>query len=606
MFSIPAVVAGYNHGTVGGVVHAKVADNKALSTLKENQYLQEVSEIRKCTPLNFSVLAPKGVSRAEIQLTVDIRDPLDSAEVATHKRGIKFQTVLNVPLAPCPIGFSLPSTPPYACKCHPTLEENGVIHCIISEHRGWVYRRGRTWLSSTFYSNETDKFIVHQFCPLDYCDPKNVSIELDDPDKQCVEGRTGILCGECQRNLSLSLGSTKCTPCNNRYLLLLIVFAIAGVALVLFLKIFDLTVAQGAVNGLIFYANIAWAYNSIIFQYNIMGYPHKVLKILHIFIAWINLDLGMTICFAQGLNAYWKTWLQFVFPIYIWTIAGAIIIAARYSTRASKMSGNNSVPVLATIILLSYTKLLRTIISAFKFSLLEYPQGTQIVWSLDGNVPYFGGAHVVLMVAAFSVLILLWLPFTTVLLCGPCLRRKSHKKPLRWINRLKPFFDAYYGQLKPNYHYWTGLFLLIRVFLLVLFATTAAIYPMANVLAVTFVVILTLAFTSLKGQAYKKLYFSFLENAFLVNLSLLSAGTLYTQAAGTPNTVVLYISLTSAFIKFSAIVVYHGWIRAKSVYTTYKRRQVTTEQNTSNTDFRGTTGSEHQMQYREPLLESTT
>ena len=33
------------------------------------------------------------------------------------------------------------------------------------------------------------------------------------------------------------------------------------------------------------------------------------------FIAWLNLDLGIEVCFYDGIDAYAKTWLQFAFPL---------------------------------------------------------------------------------------------------------------------------------------------------------------------------------------------------------------------------------------------------------------------------------------------------
>ena len=63
------------------------------------------------------------------------------------------------------------------------------------------------------------------------------------------------------------------------------------------------------------------------------------------------IDLGIETCFFNGLTPYGKTWLQFVFPFYIWSIADLIIILAKYSDRVVKVMGNNSVPVLATLFL---------------------------------------------------------------------------------------------------------------------------------------------------------------------------------------------------------------------------------------------------------------
>ena len=61
----------------------------------------------------------------------------------------------------------------------------------------------------------------------------------------------------------------------------------------------NLTVPQGTINGLI-YANIVRANKAVFF-------PPGDTNILTAFIAWLNLNLGIGTCFADGLNGYWKT-----------------------------------------------------------------------------------------------------------------------------------------------------------------------------------------------------------------------------------------------------------------------------------------------------------
>jgi len=56
----------------------------------------------------------------------------------------------------------------------------------------------------------------------------------------------------------------------------------------------NLTVTEGTLNGLIFYANIIWINRSIYF-------PAMATNALTIFIAWINLDFGIQTCFYDGL-----------------------------------------------------------------------------------------------------------------------------------------------------------------------------------------------------------------------------------------------------------------------------------------------------------------
>ena len=607
LFTVPAVVVGYDFGTVPGTVYSRILQNNQSAVI-----IQEFSNHQECTRFNFSIDSSVVNVTQTIKLTVNANAETSviSSDTRFNKdpniidnRLLHHPVFIDVFIEECPTGFQITDTPPHICTCHPTLVQNGIKVCFITNHKGRVYRTGTTWVSASLRGNTSKGFLIHQYCPYGYCIPNNISIDLYYSDNQCAFNHSGILCGGCHDNLSLALGTPRCLPCHNRYISLTIVFMIAGMALVFFIKVLDLTVAKGTIHGLIFYANIVWANKSILFPTT--EEIHPALQILHTFIAWLNLDLGIETCFIKSLNAYWKTWLQFVFPVYVWAITGAMIIAARYSTRAGKIFGNNSVPVLATLIYLSYTKLLRTIITCFGFSLLEYPQGTQVVWSFDGNVPFFGAAHGILFVTALAVLLILWLPYTTVLLTLQWLRRKSYLKPLRWINRWKPFFDAYFGQLKPNHQYWVGLLLIVRVFLLVLFASTSAIEPRINILAIILTGVTMLVYSSASGLVYKTSCLSFLEGSFIANLTVLGILKLYVQSTNRASTIV-YTSIGIVFLEFLVIVVYHIWSKIKSTYVTYKRRHPDNSEASTQRDLRvAASGPHNHMHYREPLLDSS-
>ena len=107
---------------------------------------------------------------------------------------------------------------------------------------------------------------------------------------------------------------------------------------------------QGLINSLLFYANILWTYKPVWFS------PQQIIfvSVVQIFVAWLNLDFGIESCFVHNLDALWKTWLQFLFPLYIWTIAGCIIVVACHSSRITELIGNRAVPLLATLFLFSY------------------------------------------------------------------------------------------------------------------------------------------------------------------------------------------------------------------------------------------------------------
>ena len=177
----------------------------------------------------------------------------------------------------------------------------------------------------------------------------------------------------------------------------------------------------------------------------------------------INLDVGIETCFYNGLDAYVKTWLQFVFPLYIWFLVITIIVLSHYYTLAARLSGRNAVPVLATLFLLSYAKLLRIIIAVFQSTELEYSDKlVRVVWLYDGNVDYLKGKHIPLFTAKL-LLLLISLPYTAVLIFIQYLQHWSGYRVVFWVKKLKPLFDAYTEPYKDRHCYWTGLLLLVRI-----------------------------------------------------------------------------------------------------------------------------------------------
>ena len=87
------------------------------------------------------------------------------------------------------------------------------------------------------------------------------------------------------------------------------------------------------------------------------------------------------------------------------------------------------------------------------------------------------GWHIPLFMAAMVVLLVISVPYTGTLLFIQCFRRLSNHKLLSWIHKLKPFFDAYIGPYKDRHHYWTGMLLLVRAVLFLIFAANVTANP---------------------------------------------------------------------------------------------------------------------------------
>ena len=330
----------------------------------------------------------------------------------------------------------------------------------------------------------------------------------------------------------------------------------------LFISAFNLTVTEGKINGLIFYANVVWTYKSILFPNQI---PSE-LVFFKTFIAWLNLDFGIETCFVNNLNAFWKSWLQFIFPFYLWSIAGLMVVLARYSTRLTTVFGNRAVPVLATLILLSYMKLLRTAAEVLHFSVLtvygsspNVTASTTLVWSVDGTLDYFGYPHILLFVAALFTLLFLWLPYTLLLLLIQWIRRISHYRFLTWTTRLNPFYDANFAPLKHKHQYWFGVLLLARGIILVAFATNFSIPSDINLL---FLLIFAgvLLFYMLTTGVYKNHALLAFQSSFFLNLCFLSGFIIFSHTKGKARSSMqisaAVLSIGVAFLQSCCIVVY--------------------------------------------------
>ena len=126
----------------------------------------------------------------------------------------------------------------------------------------------------------------------------------------------------------------------------------------IFVLCLNLTTAVGTINGLTLYANFVIA-NCAVYI--------KDSSFFSVFVSWLNLDLGLESCLYDGMDTYANVWIRFIFPVYIIILVVLIIVVSEHSSIFAKLlTYKNPVATLATLILLSYTQLLRTVISVFR------------------------------------------------------------------------------------------------------------------------------------------------------------------------------------------------------------------------------------------------
>ena len=537
MINFSAVVVDQVETPLASVIRAQFPKH-SKGELREGEYLQTLPA--NCSQLTFHVFSPDDNETLEVY----------SDDGPHRDLGISKLTV-TVNLLPCPLGFQL-SEQNTSCVCQKLLQQF-TNSCDINSQS--IQREGNYW-----FRYENTSFVFNHHCPFDYCTQETENITIAEIDKQCAYNRSGTLCGACKTNLSLSFGSSQCQPCQQTsFVWLTLLFALAGILLVVFLLLFRFTVAIGSINGLIFYANIVAVNKALLFP---SGRANPLLT----FIAWLNLDVGIETCYYNEMDMYGRTWLQFIFPLYVWALVALIILVSHYSTYAARIFGRNPVSVLATLFLLSYTKLLRTIITIFSVGFIEYPEMkvTKAIWLYDGNINYLQGKHIPLFITALLFLVVLFLPYTFLLLFGQCIRRLPRKRGLGWTRSMvfTSVMDAYHAPYKNKHRYWTGLMLLVRCALFLTFSFNILGDPNVNLLAITSTIILVMtSVTYLK--VYKNKTLNILELSFMINIAFLAAITQQVQLSQTNKEIVSSISVSIAFLTFIAILIYHSYIQLK-------------------------------------------
>ena len=252
--------------------------------------------------------------------------------------------------------------------------------------------------------------------------------------------------------------------------------------------------------------------------------------------------------------------------MYVIFLVGVIIFTSQHSTRFSQLVGKkNPVATLATLILLSYAKLLQIVITALSFATLEYPNGLRkTVWLPDATVQYFYGKHSALFAMAV-VILFLGILFTALLLFWQWILRLPDVRCLRLIryHKFQLFIETYHAPYNLEYRYWTGLLLLVRVILYFVAAVNVPGDPRVTYLTLLFILggLMTGKWV-LKSNINKIWQNDLLEGIIHINLLIFTAFSWYTFETGKNQSTATHISVVVTLILLIAVIVYH--VRTKT------------------------------------------
>ena len=521
---------------------------------RDDQKFQTV--INGCTPILFDIYSFKYSQL--LVISPSFEQGSSYIIMASSKRTVKLNFLACIE---CPIGFEKTNDNARGCDCVCNrILETYIINCNYT--RETITKRGTTaWITHLIIKN-TSGYLIYPQCPLDYCHPPDTTAEINlnipnGADAQCTHNHSGLLCGACSSGLSLSLGSSHCLKCHTHWPGVLITIIVskllAGIVLVASLLILNLTVAVGTLNGLIFYANIVAANQHKFFPST---------SFITVAISWLNLDIGIDTCFFDGMDFYWKTWIQLAFPAYILLLVVLVIIISEHSVKFAKIvAKRNPLATLNTLILLSYVKFLRTIILAFSFATLYYPDGSHhAVWWPDATVGYFSGKHVVLWIVAALILVA-GIFYTVILFSWQWLLYYQHKMIFNWIiqnQRLCMFVEPNHAPYAFKHRYWAGLLLLVRAVVYTISSADVSISDRTVTLLAIGIIVYLLTILLCSFRPYKSRAVQALELICYANIVCLCFATFFiSYKEGKSQDTIAYISGTVSLVLFLVVVLYH-------------------------------------------------
>ena len=571
--TLSLVLVGGDFGATTGTMYSLDSEYDQYSeVLAFTEQTHTIVQNKQCTPINYTLLNKSKLtskhtiilhttsetglffySRHDIQSSINTLNTQQEIDIKLRNSRLS----VSIYIIKCPLGFTLYED--YLqniqrCNCYRNFKEsNNDMVCTAEKGTGYISWNSNAWLKimslNIADNNQTGVIMIGRGCLPSRCldGYKRVDV-INNSDSQCAFNHAGRLCGGCKDGYSLAIGSSHCIYCpNNNNLALLIFFAAAGFLLVFLISIFNLTVTQGMINGLIFYANIVRVYCSSFSPW----------IILNTFVAWLNLDFGIETCFYKGLNSFTTKWFHLIFPFYVAII---FFVGIKFSNKLSRICGNRSVPTLVTILFLSSTKLLNIITATLRLATIStYSEITAVnnerisVWAEDGRLEYGHHPHIYLLVVSLVFLVFLWIPYTLLLFSMQWLRTIDHYPPLKMIARYKPVYDAYFAPLKDQHHYWFGTLLLARGVLFIISSLIQSNYPTLNIYILIAILVVILVYSNY-AQVYKKKSISIIESSFIINLILSFTGTIFFKNS---SSTIFNLSIGVAFAEFSGMVIWN-------------------------------------------------
>lgn len=501
----------------------------------------------------------------------------------------------RVKVLPCPPGFTLKpdmDNETFSCQCAYNTDDQyrGILYCRTTLWR--AYKTRGYWIGYDSNRTETEDTLLTGNCPIGFCVHKNPLLLPATADRHelnkliCPDSRIGILCGQCKENYSVYYHSLhlQCKPnnhCKLGWLFYMLTEILPVTIAFLIIIIFNISFTSGIINGFIFYSQVVTMLR--ITAGGFVPFPPAIYKVIQFLYLGFNLNPlvldELSFCLFENANALDVIAFSYITLVYSFLLIIAVIVmvnklgtrncckawwrctsSKRESLQRSMIHGLSALLVLcyakcaqASILLISYARI-RGKGSQYSHDAVFY--NGEIIWFSKEHLPYAIPAIVMLLLIVLSppILLLVYPLHYKVLSLLKIGESRCVRIVFNPLEKLKPLLDSFQGSFKDKFRFFSGLYFLYR--LLILLNVT-----LSNVQDIYFILLGQLLFILLLHsvcQPYKERRNNTIDSLLFLNLATINGLTMYNFAKVTYDTttnMVTVISWTQTILILLPLVV---------------------------------------------------
>ena len=382
-------------------------------------------------------------------------------------------------------------------------------------------------------------------CPLGFC-AYNGSTDIiplpasmsDLNDYVCDPTRTGMLCGECRANHSVSYHSLtfKCIPdnkCNYGPLLYIVSELIPLTVMFVIIIAFNISFTSGAVNGFIFFAQVQdtlGAHPDGIFARNLYD---------QFFYRFFDFDFfdteELSFCLWRGATTLDTLVLKYVTITYAFILVLICVfivnspkVKRRFPCLRPTSLSTSLVHGLTSFFIMCYSQCTRVSFGILRSTSIyaKYNRSLKTVVFVNGQFSMLGSKHLKYAIPAlfFGSAIVILPPVVLIsypLLCKILARcNMSESKPVNCVSRLVPMqlLDSFQSSFRDEVRFFAGLYFVYRLVPQIIWSISFSIdnYRIA-LSSITLMLVLTLALHA-AVQPYKQRTHNVLDVVILADL----------------------------------------------------------------------------------------